>query len=93
MTTKSISIKETRDNLAEIIERVATAGENYIITKFNKPKAIIIPYTEETIKDERKRREKALAAIHGIWKSNNEILDSVEWVKNIRQPRYGKIFN
>jgi len=43
MSYKSLSIQETRNNLAEVIERVAIAGDKFIVTKFGKAKAIIVP--------------------------------------------------
>ena len=38
-----ISVKDTRDNLAELLEQVAVAQKQFVITKFGKPKARLVP--------------------------------------------------
>jgi antitoxin (DNA-binding transcriptional repressor) of toxin-antitoxin stability system len=43
MNYQTVSIKETRDNLAELIERVAIGGEVFAITKFGKTKGFVVP--------------------------------------------------
>ncbi|MBI4991186.1 type II toxin-antitoxin system Phd/YefM family antitoxin [Candidatus Gottesmanbacteria bacterium] len=39
----SVSIKQLRDNLAQLIEEVAIGGKSIEVTKFGKPKAVIVP--------------------------------------------------
>ena len=76
--TQLISIKETRDKLAEVISRVAIAGDEFIITKFGEPKAMIVPI----IKD--KERKSALEEAFGIWKDRKDIKSSAKWVRVLR---------
>ena len=90
---QSISIKETRDNLSEIIERVAIGKKTFVITKFGKPKAQISPL-EDKIKERKRRR--GLEASFGMWKDRKDIKDSARWVADLRKKassRYGKIFS
>ncbi|MFH1235441.1 MAG: type II toxin-antitoxin system Phd/YefM family antitoxin [Parcubacteria group bacterium] len=41
MHTTVISIKDARNRFAELIERASLTGETFIVTKFNKPRAVI----------------------------------------------------
>lgn len=47
---KSISVKDTRENLSEILELVAGGNHSFIITKFGKPKAQIVPVQKKPSK-------------------------------------------
>jgi antitoxin YefM len=44
MTTAPLT--EVRDNLSEIVERVAAAGEEWVITRHGKNVAVILGYDE-----------------------------------------------
>ena len=39
-------LTEVRDNLSEIIERVATTGEEWVVTKHGRPVAVILSHDE-----------------------------------------------
>lgn len=41
MRTTAISIKDARNRFAELIERASLTGETFIVTKFDKPRAMI----------------------------------------------------
>lgn len=41
-----ISVKDARDNLAELLEQVAIANKQFVITKFGKPKAKLTSVTD-----------------------------------------------
>ena len=43
---QTITIKETRNNLAELIEKVAVGNKTFIITKFGKAKAQLTPVSK-----------------------------------------------
>ena len=84
------SIKEMREQLSQLVEEVAIAKKRYLITKFGKPKAMMIPLDSLT----RVRKKKNLAGF-GMWKNRKDIKDSAKWVRKQRQKmssRYGKIF-
>lgn len=76
-----ITIKQTREQLAQIIEEVAIAKRSYLITKFNKPKAMLIPVETERVA----KRGSGLSASFGVWSSKKEIKNSAEWTKNLRK--------
>ena len=44
--TQMISVKDTRNNLAELLELVAISKRQFVITKFGKPKAKLVPMTD-----------------------------------------------
>lgn len=89
--TKTISIKETREQLSSLVEQVAIARKRFLITKFGKPKAMMIPFTPSLI---RKRKKSGLEASFGAWKHRKDIKDSAKWVADLRRKmssRYAKI--
>lgn len=93
MDYTSISIKDTRDNLADIIDRVAIAGESFLVTKFGKVKAMIT--TAKTINNE-DEKDKVLKTTFGMWKDRKDMPNSTKWVRDLRNKeinRYGKIFS
>lgn len=82
-TLQSISTKDLRDNLAEILERVAIGNEGFIVSKFGKEKALIIPaVAQKTL--EATRSEVKKLPIYGMWKERQEMTDSAAWTKNLR---------
>ena len=93
MDYTSVSIKDTRDNLADIIDRVAIAGESFLVTKFGKVKALISPFNLNLAVN---KKAKILKDSFGIWKNRRDMADSNAWVNKLRQSssrRYGKIFD
>lgn len=56
MQIKTVSIKELRDNLAQLIEEVAIAKIHIVITKFGKRKAKIIPIEDFPMRDIKKKK-------------------------------------
>ena len=42
-----ISVKDTRNNLAELLEQVAISKRQFVITKFGKPKARLVPMVDQ----------------------------------------------
>ena len=76
--TQTLSIKDTRNKLADIVNQVAILGDKFIITKFGKPKAIIVPFTqEETVSGN-------FDEVFGAWKERLDIKDTAKWVRNLR---------
>lgn len=85
-----ISIKETRDNLSQFIDQVAVAKKRFLITKFGKPKAKLVPVDNSLYKTQKK----GLHESYGAWKGKKGIKDSARWVEDLRakmSSRYGKI--
>ena len=94
MNYTSITIKETRENLSELIERVALRGENFLVTKFGKPKAVIMPLgTKDT---NCRAKISALEETAGLWAGRKDIKNSNFWVSKVRKKestRYEKILS
>lgn len=76
--TQALSIKDTRNKLADIVNQVAIAGDMFVITKFGKPKAMIVPITKI------KAQESVLEETFGAWKGRKDIKDSAKWVASLR---------
>lgn len=90
---QTYTIKELRDNLAEIIARVSITGEPVVVTKFGKPKVrIVVDGGKEEVKKEREAKKKrltqALEESSGIWADREDMKDPEEWVRKIRAPRF-----
>ena len=77
---QTISIKDTRNNLAELIEKVAIGKKTFIITKFGKPKAQIVPLK----KTMRKNKNIIKLPGFGMWADREDMKDSAKWVAKIR---------
>ena len=75
------SIKETREQLSQLVEEVAIAKKRYLITKFGKPKAMIIPIDKQLVT---KKGNTKLAGF-GIWKDRQDMKDSAQWVAQKRE--------
>lgn len=79
MPTKTvISTKELRDNLSEILEKVAIGKQSFVVSKFGKQKALITPVVEEK-KKKPKKNLRSLPAF-GMWKdrgTTQEILQEI----------------
>jgi prevent-host-death family protein len=87
------SIKETREQLSQLVEEVAIAKKRYLITKFGKPKAMIVPLSTSQGK---KAMLKGIEASFGAWKDRKDIQDSAKWVAKLRHrisSRHGNIFS
>jgi prevent-host-death family protein len=71
--------KDLRFHSKELLDTV-NRGEEVVITFRGKPRAKLIPYTEE--------REKVINnELFGIWKDNDEIQDVDEYVRALRRGR------
>ncbi|MDP4011680.1 MAG: hypothetical protein Q8P72_05660 [Candidatus Roizmanbacteria bacterium] len=81
---QSISTKELRDNLAEILERVAIGQQSFEVYKFGTIKAVINPPQIKTKEKKKKINFRELPAF-GIWKDRKDMKDPVEWVNKIRE--------
>ena len=79
---KKISIKDTRNNLSHFIDQVAIANRQFLITKFGKPKAMLIPVEGKKAKPKKSLRD--LPAF-GMWKDRKDIKDTVKWAAELRR--------
>ena len=89
-----VTIKDARESFSELIEQAALAHKTYLVTKFGKPKAMIVP--ADKMGGQIKLRRKALEETAGLWADRKEMKDSGIWVSKRRakeSSRYGKIFS
>jgi len=89
----TVTIREARDNFSELVERAALADEAFLVTKFGKPKALIISSAMVTQKKDEKKE--ILEKTAGLWVKRKDIKDSARWVKKLREKessRYEKVF-
>lgn len=94
MSYTTVSIKETRRNLSELIEKVALTGETFLVTKFGRPKALITP--TETKDKSNKTKLSVLEKTAGLWAKRKDIKESNSWVSKLRDKRstrYAKILS
>ena len=77
--TQVISIKDTRDKLADILDQVAVGGDVFVITKFGKPRAMIVPVSKNNLTD-----VSIINNTFGAWSKRTDIKDSNTWVANLR---------
>lgn len=75
------SVKETRQHLSQLIEEVAVAKRRYLITKFGKPKAMMIPIEANIIKPKRNIK----LAGFGMWKDRKDMSNPARWVATKRK--------
>jgi prevent-host-death family protein len=76
--TQTLSIKDTRNNLADIISRVEMTGDEIVITKFGRPRAMLVPITKV------KPASGSFDEVFGAWKGRKDIKDTGVWVRNLR---------
>ena len=77
--TQILSIKDTRDKLADVINQVAISGDVFVITKFGKAKAMIVPVSRANITD-----TSGIEESFGSWSKRLDIKNSSRWVAKLR---------
>jgi len=75
---QNISIKDTRNRLADIVNQVEIGNDIFIVTKFGKPKAMIVPLQMV------KKNTSWIKESGGAWANRTDIEDSGKWVENLR---------
>ena len=76
--TQTLSIKDTRNKLADVVNQVAILGNSFVITKFGQPKAMIVPFTQKN------SVRGNFDEVFGAWKERSDIKDTAKWVRNLR---------
>ena len=77
--TQTLSIKDARNNLSDIVSRVEMRGDEIVITKFGKPRAMLVPFSDK------KTLVGKFDETFGAWKERLDIKDSGIWVRNLRR--------
>ncbi len=76
---QNISIKDTRNKLADIVNQVEIGKDIFVVTKFGKPKAMIVPVSQSKLLN-----DSGIEESFGVWGKRNDMKDSTKWVRNIR---------
>jgi len=76
---QTVSIKDARNNLADIVSRVEMRGDEIVITKFGKPRAMLVPFVNKN------SLVGKFDDAFGAWKERLDIKDSGKWVRNLRR--------
>ena len=92
---QTISIREAREQFSELVNQVAIAKKEFVIAKFRRPVAMLVP-VKKTVKG--KIDFSGLDAAFGMWKDRKDMRDSAKWVANLRHKTssrygYGKLFS
>lgn len=82
MQINNISTKELRDNLSEILEKVAIGKQTFLVSKFGREKVLIIP--SENTKQKPKKIDFAKLDTYGMWKNRKDMENTAEWVSKMR---------
>ena len=87
MSQTIITVQQARDNFSELIERVALARESFLVTKFGKPKVVIMAADElkRLGQIQTKKKKQAIKAIAGMWADRKDMADSAKWVADLRR--------
>lgn len=79
--SSQVSIQFARDNFANLVAQTAIAGQQFVITKFGKPSAMLVPVTTDDVS----KRNAVLQATSGLWKNRTDIKDTNKWVAKLRR--------
>lgn len=77
--TQTISIKDARNNLADIVSRAEMRGDEIVITKFGKPRAMLVPVSKD------RKIQGDFDEVFGAWKSRKDIKNTGKWVRELRR--------
>lgn len=87
-----VSTKYLRDNLAEILEKVAIGGESFQVQKFGRIKAIIVP-PQKVKRSKAKKIDFSQFPAFGIWKDRKDMKSSTAWVTMIRDKNSKRMYD
>lgn len=76
---QTITVKDARNNLADIINQVAIAGKAFVITKFGKPKAMVVPFIKT-----KPGKKNGIDESFGAWSHRKDIKDTGKWAAKLR---------
>jgi prevent-host-death family protein len=90
---KTLTALDLRKKLGSVLDDVSMTGEEVIISRANKPLAVIISIDEYEEKIQKKHKEQKLvevAANMDIWKKKHLKETKVDTVKAVREIREGR---
>ncbi len=90
-----VTVKETRANLAEILDRVEYKKEEFVITKYGQVTAIIVPPRPSQKKEGTKSKLEALRKLrdHFTKEDVKELEKNIRKYKASQKKKYEKLFD
>ena len=79
-----MSVKDVRNNFADVLDKVAVAGNTFVVTKFGKPRAMIVPVKNKMID------KSGIDETFGAWKDRKDIKDTAKWARELREKISGR---
>lgn len=79
---QTIPIKQTRAQLADLINQVVVTGQSFVITRFGKPSAMLVPVDNQQLAV---RQDKRVIPGFGIWAKRSDIRSGAFWVAKQRR--------
>jgi len=76
--TQTLSIKDARNKLADIVSQVEMTGDEIVITKFGRPRAMLVPIERTKV------AAGGFEEVFGAWRARKDIKDGAAWVKKLR---------
>jgi antitoxin (DNA-binding transcriptional repressor) of toxin-antitoxin stability system len=80
---QTITVADLRDQLSQIIDQTTFTHQRFLVTKFNKPRALIIPIPNHQKTTHKQPDFKTLPGF-GLWKNRSDIKNSVSWSQSVR---------
>lgn len=65
---QTYSIKDARNNLAELIEQVDKSGSGIILTKYGQPKVVVSKYYSQ---NDPENKASVVSDVYGMWQTNS----------------------
>ncbi len=72
---KKVNALKARQNFGQLVEEVYYKGDQFIIERAGKPMAAVVPLWQ--LEDRSQRRERLLANVRKVWRSNAKVQPSV----------------
>lgn len=92
MNLTTIPLKDARQRFSELVDRAALVRESFVVTKFDKPKAMIVPIPMRLNVRKGDRRQ-GITALIGLWKDRTDIDNTARWVATRRRQESRRLFH
>jgi len=83
MITTPISVAKAKSHISELIAKSQYSHERFIITKRDKPVAVLVSLDDLKVLEQYEEKQ-GLAAISGKWKGFDEVVDAMGDIETLR---------
>ncbi|MCK4843131.1 MAG: type II toxin-antitoxin system Phd/YefM family antitoxin [Methylococcales bacterium] len=84
MSITTISVAKAKSHISELIAKSQYSHERFIITKRDKPVAVLVSLDDLKILEQHEEKQ-GLAAIVGKWQGFDEVADAMGNIENLRE--------